>query len=132
MRCSDVRYHPFQQAGIGLHRREIIGYVDLDLSVCRAAVQDRLSDDRIQRDCVEMHAERASLDAAQRQQVLHQVDQLVAGCLDGAEQLGLLLGRQVDVLLPQAGHGGLDPGGVRRSWPTAASSAERASISASS
>ena len=126
---------PLEQAGVGQHQRQVVGDVDVARRRrcrCRSAPRRRPRRAATGSSC---DRQRAGLQPAHRQQVVDQVGEPVGGLLDGREQLGSLRRRSrrrpagagwtTAALIPASG--------VRRSWPTAASSAERSrSISASS
>src|SRR6185437_9335959 len=75
----------FEQAGVGAGEREVVGNVDLDDRITASGVQQRLGDHGVECHRPGVDAEHAGLQAAHRQQVVHQSVQPVGRFFDGGE-----------------------------------------------
>ena len=132
---EQVHDDALQQPGVGEHRPQVVGEVELHLAGAELELVERGEHDVGDVGRCERDGERARLQAAHVEQVRDELGERVEALGGGVEQFLALLGRQVETSGERSAliAADADVSGRRRSWPTAARSAERTlSVSASS
>ena len=123
---EQVGEHPLEQAWVGLHERQVVGHVDLDCRAASGTARSAAPTTSSSATGCGCDADRAGLEPARVEQVGDDAVEPVGGVLDRGEQLVASSSDQSTSVWRRLLTAALMPAsGVRRSWPTAASSAVR-------